>query len=116
LPSANPYWRIDYTTCSTAASTTAKTATLTNFVLETGARVSVKFTYSNTATNPTLNINSTGAKAIKTFGTEAVGTTEAKSWKPGAVITFIYDGTNWLMASGNGGGIEPGAVNYLLVG
>ena len=115
-PSANPYWRIDYTTCSTAANTTAKTASLTNFVLETGARVSIKFTYSNTATNPTLNINSTGAKAIKTFGTEAVGTTESKSWKPGAIITFIYDGTNWLMASGSGGGIEPGAVNYLLVG
>ena len=51
-----------YATCDTA-----KVATITpgsNFSLETGARITVKFTYPNTATDPTLNVNETGAKAI----------------------------------------------------
>ena len=56
-----------YATCDTAAATAAKVAATTpgsNFSLETGARITVKFTVTNTAANPTLNVNSTGAKAI----------------------------------------------------
>lgn len=87
-----------YTTCSTGASTAAKTAALTNFVLTTGSAVRVKFTNTNTASNPTLNINSTGAKPIMKFGTTAAGTTATSSWESGEIVTFVYDGTNWLMA------------------
>ena len=87
-----------YTTCSTAASTAAKTAALTNFVLTTGSCVRVKFTNSNTAANPTLNINSTGAKPIMLYGITAVGITPSESWNDGAVVEFVYDGTNWIIS------------------
>ena len=56
-----------YATCDTAAATAAKVAATTpgsNFSLETGARVAVKFTHANAAESPTLNVNNTGAKAI----------------------------------------------------
>ncbi|MPM02101.1 hypothetical protein SDC9_48346 [bioreactor metagenome] len=53
-----------YATCSTAAATAAKVATLSGFVLNTGSVVGVYFTYRNTASSPTMNINSTGAKSI----------------------------------------------------
>ena len=61
-----------YALCSTPAATTAKVATIQPvdssnapiFQLMTGARVFVKFTYANSAANSTLNVNSTGAKAI----------------------------------------------------
>lgn len=53
-----------YGSCSTAAGTAAKAVAVTGFKLVTGAQVTVKFTVTNTASNPTLNVNSTGAKAI----------------------------------------------------
>ena len=55
---------LPYGTCSTGAGTVAKTVSVDNFVLETGAQVIVTFSSANTATNATLNVNSTGAKAI----------------------------------------------------
>lgn len=89
-----------YGVCSTAAATAAKTVTLTTgtFSLETGALVHVKFTNSNTVANPTLNVNSTGAKAIMLYGTTTASTNTNTSWYAGTVVTFVYDGTNWLMA------------------
>lgn len=55
---------LPYGTCATAAATAAKVVTLDNFSLETGASVRIKFTYANTVSSPTLNINNTGAKSI----------------------------------------------------
>lgn len=78
-----------YGTSSTAASTIAKVATRSGFVLGTGAHVAVKFTNSNTATSPTLNVNSTGAKPIFQNGTAGA------TWSAGEVVEFVYDGTNW---------------------
>ena len=89
----------DYCVCSTEASTANKTATLDGFTLVTGARVRVKFTNSNTASNPTLNITNTGNKSIKKYGTTSVGTTPGTSWNDGAIVTFTYDGVNWIMDS-----------------
>ena len=86
-----------YATCSTASSTAAKVATCAGFSLVTGAAVAVKFTYTNSASSPTLNVNSTGAKPIKKYGTTAPDT---YLWQAGAVVEFIYDGTNWVMANG----------------
>lgn len=95
---------LPYTTCGTAAGTAAKTADLANFSLDAGTSVHVKFTYANTAANPTLNINSTGAKAIKAYGTTA----PTVYWKAGAVVEFVYDGTNYVMT--NVGAIPDGSV------
>lgn len=83
-----------YGVCSTAAATAAKTVTLDysgTLSLFTGLTVRVKFSNSNTASSPTLNVNGTGAKAIKSYGTTA-----ATTWIAGQVIEFVYDGTNWL--------------------
>ncbi|MBE7728091.1 MAG: hypothetical protein E7244_27990 [Enterocloster citroniae] len=83
-----------YGTSSTAAGTVAKVVSLSNFELFTGARISVKFTYANTAASPTLNVNSTGAKAIYAKGT----TIAAKYyWTAGSMVNFTYDGTRWVM-------------------
>ena len=57
--------RITYGTCSTAAATAAKVVSCTGFSLVTGAKIDVKFTVTNTAANPTLNVNNTGAKTIE---------------------------------------------------
>ena len=81
-----------YTTCGTAAATAAKTVSVANFSLFNGASVTVKFTYANTAASPTLNVNSTDAKSIFYNG---VALPSTQYWAAGAVIEFIYDGTNW---------------------
>lgn len=95
--SNNYIFTLPYGECSTAAATAAKTVQVTNFSLETGACVIVKFTNSNTASNPTLNVNESGAKPIMRYGTTAAGTgTTSSGWLAGAVQLFIYDGTNWV--------------------
>ena len=83
-----------YGTCATAAATAAKVVTLSGFTLVTGATIHVKFTNSNTVANPTLNVNSTGAKSIMRYGTTAASTSPDTSWLAGAVVSFTYDGTN----------------------
>lgn len=82
-----------YGTCSTAAGTAAKVVTCSNFlVLETGARVTVKFSETNSAASATLNVNSTGEKSIYYRGAALVS---ANYWNANDLVTFIYDGTNW---------------------
>jgi hypothetical protein len=80
---------LHYGVCGTAADTVAKTVTISNldnFVLEKGAVVAVKFTNSNSASNPTLNVNGTGAKNIVRYGTTATSTgTTTTGWTAGAV-------------------------------
>jgi hypothetical protein len=83
---------IPFGTCGTSATTAAKTVTLTNFVLETGAQVRIKFTYANSAANPTLNVNSSGAKSI--YWHEAA-LASSQYWEAGAVLDFVYNGTRW---------------------
>ena len=85
-----------YASCSTAAGTAAKAANVTSGTptLETGLHVFVKFTNANTAASPTLNINSTGAKAITYDGSVITTDTEKLSLVKG-LCEFVYDGTNW---------------------
>lgn len=82
-----------YGVCDTAAATAAKTVSMPGFALMTGATIHVKFTYANTAANPTLNVNSTGAKTIVVYGTTVAST---DGWLAGAVVSFTYDGTYWV--------------------
>lgn len=53
-----------YGDCDTEAGTAEKTVICSWFKLVYGARIAVKFTKSNSASNPTLNVNGTGAKPI----------------------------------------------------
>ena len=80
-----------YSTCSTAAATAGKTVALTGFTLTTGSRVMVKFTVTNTASSPTLNVNSTGAAPIMYRGSAI----SAGYLAANRVYEFVYDGTNW---------------------
>lgn len=87
-----------YGSCDTAASTKAKVVTgIVDFSLKTGTRVALLMEYSNTANEPTLNINGTGAKPIVTSDGVKLTTTnnDIKSWLAGSMVTFVYDGTNW---------------------
>ena len=82
---------VHFGSCSTAAGTAAKVVSCTGFVLASGSRITVKFTTTNTAANPTLNVNSTGAKAIMYRGAAI----SAGYLAAGRVYTFVYDGTNY---------------------
>lgn len=81
----------NYLTCSTAVGTAAKTVVFANFVLEAGCLIAVKFTNGNSAADATLNVNSTGAKAIQYNGV-AIPTNAIVA---NGVYLFTYDGTNW---------------------
>lgn len=84
---------VHYGTCSTAAATAAKTVAVSGFVLEVGATATVKFSYTNSASNPTLNVNSTGAKSIYYNGAAITSSYLVAN----RVYTFVYDGTNYLV-------------------
>ena len=86
--------RVNYGTCSTAAATAAKTVACTGFALIPGAEIAVKFTNTNSADSPTLNVNSTGAKAIYYRGAAITTTTQLIA---NVVYTFRYDGTIWVL-------------------
>lgn len=83
--------RFNYGTCSTDAATVEKTVACTGFNLITGAEITVKFTVTNTASSPTLNVNSTGAKAIYYRGS-AITTSYLAANR---TYTFRYNGTQY---------------------
>ena len=86
-------------TCNTAAGMAAKTVTVSsdqNFALKAGVIVAVKFTNSNTASNCTLEVNSTSAKTIYYNGAVYTG---SSTWVCGGAnqyVYYIYDGTYWV--------------------
>ena len=83
--------RVNFGTCSTAAGTAAKTVDCAGFSLVTGAEITVKFTVTNSAANPTLNVNNTGAKAIYYRG----GAISAGYLAANRTYTFRYNGTQY---------------------
>lgn len=95
------YTNIAYGTCDTAAATAAKVVTLTgntSWELAAGSMVTVKFTATNTAASPTLNVNSTGAYPIWYNNAEY---TSASSYGGYAnrPITYQFDGSHWVFIS-----------------
>ena len=94
-----------YGTCETAQGTVAKIVKLSDTTVDsvtliTGMTLAVKFSAANTSTNPTLTIQTNGgteliaAKSIMRYGTTVPGTNAASSWRAGAMVLFVYDGTN----------------------
>ena len=78
-------------TAQTAAATAAKTVACAGYALKTGAEITVKFSITNTAASPTLNVNSTGAKPIYYRGA-AIG---AGYLAANRTYTFRYNGTQY---------------------
>ena len=84
-----------YGTCATAAATQTKVVDCPNFILQEGASIRVKFTYSQTYNGQAkLNINDTGAIGVVSYGTTA---SVRYCWYAGEVVAFTYDGTNYIM-------------------
>ena len=79
-----------YGTCSTAAATAAKVATLSGYTLVTGGKPTIKFTYAVPA-SATLNINSQGAKSIYYNGSVITADIIAA----GDIVTFVYTGSRY---------------------
>lgn len=88
-----------YANCSSAGGD-PKVATISpttsSFTLTTGVVVYVKFTTTNSlaVASLTLNVNGTGAKPIKRYGTTNMA--EVGNITGGMVCQFVYDGINWL--------------------
>ena len=79
--------------CETAGNVANKTVSIDNFTLVKGSRITVNFKYTNTATNPTLNVSSTGAKSIYYRGYPVV----SDAIQEESVYDLIFDGSKWLM-------------------
>lgn len=103
-------------TCSTAAATAAKVATLddsSDFSLTAGVMVAVRFTYGNSATTPTLRVDGSSTGTAKTIAipssvtayTTGNGTTY-NTWGAYESILFTYTGTYWVH-------IPSGYLGYL---
>ena len=92
--------QIFYGTCATAAGTTAKEVTCSNFTstyLKKGAIIYVTFDNTNSGAvgSLTLNVNSTGAKPIKNYYNSSISNLQAAGQLvAGGTIPFTYDGTN----------------------
>lgn len=97
---------IFYATCTTAANAVTKIVAMANFDLSINTRFVIKMTNSNTAANPTLNVNKTGAKPIYYNGAAA---SADNAWKNGETLDVYYDGTNYqtynIQGSTNGGNL-----------
>lgn len=89
---------------STSAGTSSKVADISGIVVCKGTTVCINFNYANTASSPTLNISSIGAKAIYTQGVPYA------YWTDGATVDFSFDGTYWRVCS------EPVYANTVTVG
>ena len=89
-----------YAVCSEAMGVKAKTISIKDFALATGAKVTIKFQNGNSAVSPTLNVSNTGAKEIYYNGAPV-----SKNYiKRESVHEFVYDGTHWLMEGEKGAG------------
>lgn len=82
-----------FAVCNTAANEQNKVATCSagTFVLEAGARVTVKFVNGNTVNAPTLNVNGTGAKALMYRGSAMTAGALAEN----SIYDFVYTGTDY---------------------
>ena len=92
----------NYGVCSTAAGTAAKAVTVDGFELKTGEVVTVKFTATNSVSNPTLNVNNTGAypmifkgNSVAAYPVFGVGALEADK-----LYQFVFTGSNYELVGG----------------
>lgn len=92
---------IFYGKSTTAGSTAAKTVTIPDFELEIGIMVIIEFSNTNSSsTNPTLNINNTGAKTISYTGISY------KNLLNNSLYLMRYDGTSYDIIGGVTGEIR----------
>lgn len=98
---------ICYLTCTTARSKATKATTIVSGKItpdsttatkpKTGSMIAVKFTYENTAGTPVLAITGFSNYQIMRYGTTKVGNYNKTSWIAGSIVSFIFDGSYWVM-------------------
>lgn len=94
---------IFYGTCSTAASTATKVATVTGFPgLITGVGVIIYFHNTTTSGDISLNVNGTGNRPVWVSRStdNSVMPVRVNQWGNGESVMFVYDGTYWIMIDG----------------
>ena len=94
----------DYGVCESPADNVKKDVTCSDFYLDTGAEISVKFINGHTSSAIYLDVNSTGSKAVSFVD----GISPSKVIKAGGCYGFVYDGTSWIykgVASSDGNGV-----------
>lgn len=96
--------------CSSSKETTVKSVSIDNFVLKNGVIITVMFTNGNSASQPMLNVNGTGAIPIKVIkaGAKVVPvthtgywrgatSTSVEMWQPYTILELMYAGTDWVI-------------------
>lgn len=90
---------IAYGTCSTSGSTSEKIITISDSVkweLKTGSIITVKFTSTNTASNPTFNVNNTGAKPVWYNTSVITSSNLGYAGTKNRPLNYVYDGTQYV--------------------
>ena len=89
-----------YVRCSSAATDVSKVVDCPGFELVDGARLSVYFVNTNSATNPTLKIRTSTSpetflpeKGISIYGTNGMNFQSYNTWRGGSIIGLVYDAT-----------------------
>lgn len=93
---------VAYGVCETAGATAQKVVTLvgnTEWKLEEGALIMVKFAESNTAENVTLKVGNSNAYPIWYNVEEYTGTSSAYCGYADRTITYAFNGTHWIWIS-----------------
>lgn len=103
--------RVWYGTCPTEAAGTGSNPKIVTvedgFQLTTGATIAVKFTNAaigQPGQSRSLQVNGTAATPVMAGGVTAYN---QQLWDAGDVVLFVYDGTNWQMASSPRGRLTP---------
>lgn len=90
---------VAYGTSTTGASTAAKVITVTgntNWTLSAGSIIVVKFNATNSANNPTFNVNGTGAKSVW-YNTGLITTSNlGYAGTANRPMYYVYDGTQFI--------------------
>jgi len=102
--------RVLLTSSATAAATAAKTATLAGYTLTPGDQIDVVLTNGNTATNPTLNINGTGALPIYLFTLQNTAPTNLL-FGANSALSLVYNGTYYSLVSAISGSMPSGLLS-----
>ena len=84
-----------YGVCNAAARVTTKEVAIPNFVLQPGAMIAVLFKYGNSASEPTLNVNATGAKPIYNCYQNAI--IAATDIGTRMTAQLVYNGEQWVL-------------------
>lgn len=88
-------------TCATAAATATKVVTTETFPLQNslpvvGTTIAVKFSNSNTASTPKLDVNSTGEINIYYNTSSVTGSSATYGGTANRYLYYFYDGTYWV--------------------